>query len=185
MGIKFNRKMKSQGGQALVEFALAFTIFLLVVLGIIEFGRLLVAYSSVYTAAREAARYGAAVDASSGTPLYNDCAGIRAAARRVGFLGMIDDKDLANKVQISYDNLTNIDVTDPNLADLDADGTLDTFTSCPCLHNGKNEYVTSGSRIIVKVTTTFSFIVLNLPQITVTSTTYRSILKDIEINEQP
>src|SRR5574340_855393 len=65
----------------MVEFALAFPIFLMVVLGIFEFGRLFFIYTSIYTAAREGARYGAAVENQ------NDCgAGIEAQAKRVGLL---------------------------------------------------------------------------------------------------
>jgi len=169
MSAKFIGRVKSQHGQALVEFALAFTIFLLILLGIIEFGRLLAAYSSVYTAAREAARYGAAVEVSNGHALYNDCAGIRAAAKRVGFLGWIDDNDLVNKVQISYDKIS--------------DGL--TCSACPCVNADGKDIVTSGSRIIVKVTNVFNFIVLNVPPIKIETTSYRSILKDVELNEQP
>ncbi len=174
MAIKFTGGIKSHRGQALVEFALAFTIFLLLMLGIVEFGRLLVAYSSVYTAAREAARYGAAVEdtdvGGQQTPLYNDCEGIRAAANRVGFLGWIDSNQVdingtpIEKVSISYDNL-------------DVGHTCGT---CPC-----NDGVLPGSRIIVTVRTMFKFILLDLPSIKIESTLYRSILKDVEINEQP
>lgn len=68
-------------GQTMVEFALAFPIFLMLVMGIFEFGRLFFIYTSVYSAAREGARYGAAVENQ------NDCgAGIEAQAQRVGFL---------------------------------------------------------------------------------------------------
>lgn len=70
---------KSKRGQTMVEFALAFPIFLLIVLGIFEFGRLFVIYTSVYAAAREGARYGAAVD--------NLCnSQIESQAERAGFL---------------------------------------------------------------------------------------------------
>ncbi len=48
-------------GQGMVEFALALPIFLLLVFGVIEAGHLLMTYSAVYSAAREGARYGAAV----------------------------------------------------------------------------------------------------------------------------
>jgi hypothetical protein len=47
-------------GQGLVEFALILPLFLLLVWGIIEFGRLLVMYTEVSNAAREAVRYGVA-----------------------------------------------------------------------------------------------------------------------------
>ena len=52
----------SKKGQGIVEFALAFPVFLLIVLGIFEFGRLFFTYATVFTASREAARFGATVD---------------------------------------------------------------------------------------------------------------------------
>ncbi len=48
-----------QLGQALVETALALTVFLLLVMGIFDFGRAIFAYNSLSNAAREAARVGA------------------------------------------------------------------------------------------------------------------------------
>ncbi|HEX2981595.1 MAG TPA: TadE family protein, partial [Anaerolineaceae bacterium] len=53
-------------GQGMVEFALALPIILMVIFGIIEFGRLLLSYSAVFSASREAARYGAAVGDNGG-----------------------------------------------------------------------------------------------------------------------
>lgn len=93
MGKKFTGTVVgSHRGQALTEFALAFTVFLLVLMGVIEFGRLLIAFSSVYAASREAARYGAAVETA------NDCAGIQDAAVRVGAIGGVQ----ASHVVITY-----------------------------------------------------------------------------------
>lgn len=73
------KNRKSRRGQGLVEFALAFPIFLLIVLGIFEFGRLFIVYTSVYAAAREGARYGAAVDNLCNTNIESE-------AERAGFL---------------------------------------------------------------------------------------------------
>lgn len=70
-----------QRGQTMVEFAMAFPIFLMIILGIFEFGRLFFMYTSVFAAAREGARYGAAVENHA-----NCGAGIEAEAQRVGFL---------------------------------------------------------------------------------------------------
>jgi len=76
--LRTNRQRRFRG-QGMVEFALAFPIFLLIIMGIIEFGRLFVIYTSVYAAAREGARYGAAVD--------NLCNGqLAAEAKRAGFM---------------------------------------------------------------------------------------------------
>ncbi len=92
MSRKFKGKVWAQRGQALTEFALAFTVFLMVLLGVFEFGRLLIAFSSVYAASREAARYAAAVETA------NDCTGIQQAAARVGALGGVQ----VNHVAVSY-----------------------------------------------------------------------------------
>lgn len=77
--------IKGKKAQAIVEFALTIPIALVLLLGIIEGGWLIFVYTSLTTAGREAARYGAGVgDTSSGTILYNDCGGIKAAAIRIG-----------------------------------------------------------------------------------------------------
>ena len=46
--------------QAMVEFAIALPVLLLLLFGILETGRFLFIYSSIVTASRQAARYGAA-----------------------------------------------------------------------------------------------------------------------------
>jgi len=75
------KRRKTPHGQTLVEFALAFPIVLLIILGIFEFGRLFITYTSVFAAAREGARYGSAVE-----NLATCGAGIEAQAQRVGFI---------------------------------------------------------------------------------------------------
>jgi Flp pilus assembly protein TadG len=75
-----HRNFHQMRGQGMVEFALALPILLLLVLGIFEFGRLMITYTSVYAAAREGARYGAAVDnLCNNGEIVNE-------AKRVGFL---------------------------------------------------------------------------------------------------
>ena len=91
---KFFRKQKS--AQAMVEFAIALPVLLLLLYGILEAGRLLFLYSTVVTASRQAVRYGATTgEGNSGVPRYQDCTGIRAAANAVGYLGEFDTIDLA------------------------------------------------------------------------------------------
>jgi Flp pilus assembly protein TadG len=51
-----NRK-HGQRGQALMEFGLVFMVFLLVLYGIMEFGRMVASYNVLAGAAREGARY--------------------------------------------------------------------------------------------------------------------------------
>jgi Flp pilus assembly protein TadG len=81
-----NRKHgQKQLGQGVVEFALALPIMLVVIMGIVDFGRMMITYTAVASASREAARYGAAVgDDGDGTlAKFEDCVGIRETAQRV------------------------------------------------------------------------------------------------------
>jgi hypothetical protein len=87
-----NRMPDRRRGQGMVEFAMAIPIFLMLVLGVIEFGRMFFMYTSVFAAAREGARYGAAVKTLC------DPVGLQNAARRVGFFA--GDMDIA----IQYDD---------------------------------------------------------------------------------
>lgn len=91
---KFLKREKS--AQAMVEFAIALPVLLLLLYGILEAGRLLFMYSTVVTASRQAARYGATTgEGDSGVPRYQDCEGIRGAANAVGYLGQFDTIALA------------------------------------------------------------------------------------------
>ncbi len=70
---KTTRSQKSPA-QAMVEFALVLPVLLLLIYGILEVGRLLFIYSSVVSAARQAARYGSTTGVNaSGTFRYRDC----------------------------------------------------------------------------------------------------------------
>src|SRR5688572_17286906 len=86
--------------QAMVEFAIALPILLMLLYGILEAGRLLFIYSSIVTASRQAVRYGSATGIGpNGVPRYQDCAGIRASANRADFLNAFQDED----IHIFYD----------------------------------------------------------------------------------
>jgi len=92
--IKFFERKKS--AQAMVEFAIALPILLLLLYGLLEAGRLLFLYSTVVTASRQAVRYGATTgEGNGGVPRYQDCNGIRDAANAVGYLGEFDTISLA------------------------------------------------------------------------------------------
>ncbi len=151
----FQKHTKKLPGQGLVEFALVFPIFLLLILGIIEFGRLMITVSSVYSAAREAARYGSASD------YYTDCEGIRAAANRIGFIaGPLDTK-------IGY----------VDAADLDSEplGWLQVLNQCPDFPHTSQE-AAAVPRVIVQVTAQFKFLFLSLPEFPITSQSVRTIV---------
>ena len=145
-------------GQGLVEFALVMPIFLTLIMGIVEFSRLMIIYTGAATASREAARYGASVGLSpSGIEHYRDCDGIRATAKRISGLAPIADGDIT----IQYDN--------PSTGFFEA--------SCP---PSKFEL---GDRIVVQVNLTFDPIVplINVPPIPIASETKRTVLRDVYI----
>lgn len=77
------RRRAAGRGQSLVEFALVFPLFILLVFGLIDIGRLVFVSNSLAEAAREGARWGS-VQARSA----NDLAGIEAhAVDHVTFVG--------------------------------------------------------------------------------------------------
>lgn len=94
------RNTKDEGGASLVEFALVLPILLVIVFGLIEFGRLVAVTTQVTTASREGARFGIATGVASGTdPQYVDCPGIRDAARAKAQLITLPDANIT----IEYD----------------------------------------------------------------------------------
>ena len=102
---------KKNAAQAMVEFALILPILLLLIYGIIEIGRVIFIYSSVVTSARSATRYGSTtglVDNVGTTLRYQDCAGMRAAARRSAFIDALLDNDIV----IQHDKGEGVSVED-------------------------------------------------------------------------
>ncbi len=156
------RSKKKITAQAMVEFALALPILLLVVYGLLETGRLLFIYASVVTAARQAARYGAASgDIGTGTLYYNDCAGIRAAANKVAFIQRF------TSIDIQYD----MGPGQPNIG-----------TGCPVTDNA-HPLTDNQHRIKIRVSAQFTPIVPLVPfkPFTITSTSNRTILTGVSI----
>lgn len=151
---------KKTSGQGFVEFALIFPLLFLLMLGVIEFGRLLFIYSAVSSASREAARYGSAAgDNAAGTPRYLDCAGMRQAAIRIGNLAGVKDADIT----IEYDS---------------GPGT-DTFASCPT----SEELYGGWDRVVVEVKAYYSPIVLSsqIPAFPITSRSARTIFNALAV----
>ena len=153
---------KKETAQGFVEFALAVPILLMVLYGLLETGRLLFIYSSTVTAARQAVRYGAVTGVNDGGILrYQDCAGIRSAARGVGFINTFND------IEIAFD-------TGP--------GTT-SFASCDGV-----DYLAvqpqNGDRLLVSVSTIFMPIVPLVPlePMTIESSSSRTILVNIDID---
>lgn len=94
---------KKNTAQAMVEFAIVLPILLLLLYGLLEAGRLLFIYSTIVTASRQAARYGATTGdgSTAGVARYRDCAGIRLAANRADYLNAFDHT--TDDVLISWD----------------------------------------------------------------------------------
>ncbi|TFH37578.1 MAG: pilus assembly protein [Anaerolineales bacterium] len=151
-------KAQRNRGQTLVEFALILPAFLMLIMGIVEFGRLVINYAGVASSSREAARYGATVGVNAfGVEHFSDCAGIRAEAKRVAVIAPITDSDIT----IQYDN--------PSTGFFEA--------SCP------PSRFELGDRIIVSVSINFDPIVplLNLGSIPLSSETRRTVLRDVYV----
>lgn len=165
-----------QAAQGIVEFALVLPILLLIIFGIFAFGHLFFSYTSVVSASREAARWGAAAGVSETMrPRYSDCDSIRAAAVRVGsFAGVaaVDSPD---------ENTPGIEVTfdhGPNDPDPPFDDCSDGLGAA---------VVGYGDRINVRVTVQYRPIVptslLNIPTFPLTATTSRTIIKSLPVGE--
>lgn len=159
-----------QQAQAMLEFALVLPLLLLILYGIVEFGRLIFMYSSLVTASREGARYGAA-SGGLGSDLqhYQDCEGIETAAKRAAILMSLDGED---QILISYDRMNTIT------------NAFETFSEdCPPPRS-----VQLGDRIIVEVSAEF---VPLLPLVNINdgepfeirSITRRTILRNIYLGE--
>lgn len=156
------RQPKPENAQGIVEFALILPILLLIVLGLVETGRLIFIYSAVTNAAREAARYGSATGLSdNGIPRFMDCDEIIDAAVQVGFIGSVEPAN----VTVTYDN-------GPGTTSLGA---------CP----PSNGAVRTGTRILVEVTSPFdTFIPGLLPyeNLMIRGESARTIIRAVNID---
>lgn len=150
-------------GQGLVEFALILPVFLLLILGIVEFGRLMITYSSISTASRDAARYAVSVGYSpSGVPHYQDCLGIRAAAQNVTLFADAT-------IVISYDT--------------DGPGAAAPVEYCQVGKTVDPIDVSLGTQLRVTITDIYDPLLplIELPVIPLTSETARTVLRDVYV----
>lgn len=159
-----NGRLSNQKAQEMVEFAIALPLLLLIMLAIIEFGRLLFYYTVVTTGAREAARYGSAAGGLGGVlNYYQDCDGIRGAALRMGNLVGMQNDD--SDIRIRYQDASLVDTGD----------------TCP--PGGSGPLLQQGERIEVTTTAHFQPIVpvIHLPTFDIQAVSRRTILVDIQI----
>jgi Flp pilus assembly protein TadG len=171
MANKTHQNYRKENAQGMVEFALVLPMLLILIFGVIEIGRLLFIYSAVSTASREAARYGSAAgDNGSGIPRYEDCAGIRAAAERIGTLASVQDSNIT----ITYDH---------------GPGSGSPFATCEDFASSSPPSINPGDqvedRVVVRVNITYTPIVplVNLASFPITSVSSRTILSDVRLDE--
>jgi uncharacterized repeat protein (TIGR01451 family) len=160
---------KKSRAQGMLEFALALPVLLMLLYGVLETGRLLFIYASTVTAARQAVRYGSASGLNtSNTPFYQDCTGIRAAAKNVGFINRFDDADIL----ISYDH--GLDFSGAPIQIVNPDPQC--ISPFPVV-------IQNGDRIVVQVSTQWQPIVSLVPlqPFTITAKSERTILVSIAI----
>jgi hypothetical protein len=164
---KRQRKNQSKSkAQGFLEFALVLPLLLLLIFGVIEFGRMLFIYSAVFTATREAARFGSAAGKVDGTPRYNDCAGIRARAIEIGSIAGILDEDIS----IRYDSGPGTPIL--------------VGSSCPYNEEEGKVKVREGyHRIIVEINKDFTPMIplVNVPPAVIHSRSARTIMSDISV----
>ncbi len=179
-------KKRKIRGQGLVEFALAMPVFLLLVLGVIEFGRLLAVVTSVTTAAREAARYGSAAgDNVNGIPFYQDTQGMRDAAKRVGFFAGIQDADVSIGY---YDADSNqYDVPHPPLITptqtyIATNADYDAYHLGPYATSSYKINPDKSPRVVVYISVNFKFLFLSFNPFPITSQSVRTIVSQVKMD---
>jgi Flp pilus assembly protein TadG len=133
--LNFLRSRKSPGSpaQAMIEFAIVAPILFLMLLGILEVGRMTFLYAAVTNSSREAVRFGSTVGYDEDGELkYKHCSKIRDLARQASYFLNIADSDIV----IQYDH---------------GPGTA-VFHTCPAGTDVEPGYfVSSGDRILVTV----------------------------------
>lgn len=147
----------------MTEFAIVLPVLLALVLGIIEFGRLMVAISSLSTATRDAVRYAVSVgETLGGTPHYQDCLGIRDAVHRVSVFA-------DPSIVITYD--------------VDGPGGAAPVEYCQVGKSIDPITVELGTQLGVSATDNFEPLnaIIRLPTIPLVSETSRTVLRDVYV----
>ncbi len=162
-----NEKLNSGSkAQAIVEFAIALPILLILLVGILEVGRMIFIYAAVNNASREAARFGSAWGKDdSGLIKYKHCAGIRNMARRSAWFLNLPN----GNISINYDGGPG--TSQKNVCDALSGEDVD-------VNN-----IVSGDRVNVTVTATYGPVVKLIPinPRNITSKSSRTILGILQL----
>ena len=170
------RRGRGERGATLVEFAVVAPLLFLLLFGVIEFSRAIGAYTTVWTGAREGARYATTSgesDINSGVPRNRDCDGIFAAVQAKAVTSSI----AASDTTILWLNPAGVVIAD-------CDGADATYPDPAVLSGGIwATEIPNGSVISVEVQGTFNAVVPLLSGfldgLTLDSTQTRSIYEGI------
>lgn len=177
---------EKERGATLAEFSLILPILLFVVLGIIDYGRILLVYSNASTASRNAARNATLIgDDGTGTPLYLSCNQIDEDAREINFANITavnilyfrtQDKTTEAQLQTVDDNLDLVDAGDYSGADFNCNGAPP-----------DGNQLLSGDLLVVRLEATIEFITPVMsnvfPDIDFVFRAQRTIVKNIQLIE--
>src|SRR5687768_17137169 len=139
------QKMPRVRGQAIVEFALVLMILMVVLVGILEVGRLMFMYAAINNASREASRYASAIGLDTNpnngvtAEKYRFCEMIKKMAQRSAFF-------TTPTITISYDHGPGTTASDT------CDGTVDTGVSINSGTNLDRVYITVSANYSPMVT---------------------------------
>lgn len=178
-------KMPTERAQAMAEFAIALPVLLLILVGIFEVGRLMLIYSSINNASREAVRYASAYGLNDNNRnKFRDCEAIRTTAQRSAFLINVPN----NNIQIQYyrpnKNADGTDVVDGVTGALSETLIPSPGDVCNAASGEDGDVsVKSGDRVKVTVSVSYSPMLRIVPfrPRTITSASTRTILGILEL----
>lgn len=174
------RPFRRERAQAIVEFAIALPVLLMLLIGIFEVGRMIFIYAAVNNASREAARYASAYGKGDNNLLkYKDCESIRSMAKRSAFFARITDANIDIRYDTGPTDSRYTDGFGPNTA---AERSL--LTQCDQSTGEDNIDADTGDRVIVTITAAYTPIVRLIPisARTFESSSARTILGVLELD---
>ena len=161
------RKKSGYRAQAMVEFAIALPVIMMLLVGIMEVGRMVLTYALANNASRDAVRYASAVGfGDDGFHKYNNCVGIKNLAIKSGNIAAISSSNIT--ITYTDENGNNPQTCDRTTTGEDTDITVD-----------------SGYRVTVSVTASYKPVVNLIPigQKDFTATSSRTILGIFDLDD--